>query len=87
MSSIGHNSGEIGGIAADALRQFFSRIQRLEEEKKAIQADIKDVFDQARSHGYDVKIMRKALRLMKMDAQERQEEADLLDIYMAAAGE
>lgn len=86
MSEIGHNS-QIGGIAADALRQFVDRVERLEEEKKALQADIKDVFAQAKSQGFDVKILRKIIALRKMDKHEREEQEQILELYLAALGE
>jgi len=90
MSQYGHNSGEespaIGGIAAEALRQFIERIERLEEEKKALGADIKDVYSQAKSHGFDTKIMRKVISLRRMEDQEREETEALLDLYKAALG-
>lgn len=85
----GHNSGEsptIGGIAAEALRQFVERIERLEEEKKALGADIKDVYSQAKSQGFDTKIMRKIISLRRMEDQEREETEQLLDLYKAALG-
>lgn len=88
MSEIGHNSGEtqIGGIAAETLRQFIERIERLEEEKKALSADIKDVYSQAKSQGFDVKIMRKVVSLRRLEDQEREEQEQLMDLYRAALG-
>lgn len=86
---VGHNSGDegsgqIGGIAAKALKQFISRIERLTEEKQAIQDDIKDVFAQAKAQGFDTKILRKVISLRKMERQEREEQEQLLDLYWAA---
>jgi len=78
---------EIGGIAADALRQFVDRIERLEEEKKALSDDIKDVYAQAKSQGFDIKIVRKIISLRKKDRQEREEEEEILALYLAALGE
>lgn len=80
------NSSQIGGIAAEALRQFIERIERLEEEKQALQADIKDVYTQAKSQGFDTKIIRQIIRLRKMEEQEREEIEQLLDLYKAAIG-
>lgn len=80
-------ASQIGGIAAQALRSFIERVERLEEEKKAIAADIKDVFDQAKSQGFDVKIVRKIIAIRKKDRQTREEEDQILDLYMAAIGE
>jgi uncharacterized protein (UPF0335 family) len=81
------NSSQVGGIAAEALRQFIDRIERLEEEKKALSADIKDVYSQCKSQGFDVKIVRKIVALRKRDRQEREEEQQIMDLYLAAIGE
>ncbi|KIL98741.1 hypothetical protein CCC_02191 [Paramagnetospirillum magnetotacticum MS-1] len=81
------NTSQIGGIAAEALRQFIDRIERLEEEKKALSADIKDVYSQCKSQGFDTKIIRKIVALRKRDRQEREEEQQILDLYLAALGE
>jgi uncharacterized protein (UPF0335 family) len=81
------SSNEIGGIAADALRQSVDRIERLEEEKKALSDDIKDVYAQAKSQGFDIKILRKIISLRKKDRQEREEEEEILALYLAALGE
>ena len=78
---------QIGGIAAEALRQFIDRIERLEEEKKALGADLKDVYAQAKSQGFDTKIIRKIVSLRKKDRDERSEEQQILDLYLAAIGE
>jgi uncharacterized protein (UPF0335 family) len=86
MSDDQKNS-QIGGIAADALRQFIERIERLEEEKKALSADIKDVYAQSKSQGFDTKIIRKIVSLRRKDRQEREEEQQILDLYLAAIGE
>ena len=75
-----------GGVAADQLRSFIERIERLEEEKKAISDDIKDVFAEAKGNGYDVKVMRQVIRLRKQDNNERQEMEALLDLYLHALG-
>lgn len=80
------SNSQIGGIAAEALRQFVERIERLEEEKKALAEDIKDVYGQAKSTGFDVKILRKIIGLRKMEDQEREETEQLLDLYKAALG-
>lgn len=73
-------------IAAERLRQFIERIERLEEEKAAIAADIKDVFSEAKGTGFDPKVMRQILKLRKKTEAEIQEEQALLEIYMAALG-
>ncbi len=67
------------GIAADELRQFIERIERLEEEKQTIADDIKDVFGEAKSRGYDTKAMKAIIRLRKKDESERTEEEMILD--------
>lgn len=69
------------------LKAFIERIERLEEEKKAIADDIKEVYAEAKANGYDTKIIRKIVQLRKMDATKRREEAELLDLYLTALGE
>jgi uncharacterized protein (UPF0335 family) len=75
-----------GNVAADQLRLFIERIERLEEEKKGIADDIKDVYAEAKSNGYDVKIMRQIVRLRKMPVHDRQEMEAILETYKAALG-
>ncbi len=75
---------EVGGIAADRLRSLIERIERLEEEKKAISSDIRDIFAEAKSAGFDVKIMRAVIKLRKMNAADRDEQELLLDTYKKA---
>ena len=75
---------EVGGIAADRLRSLIERIERLEEEKKALSGDIRDVCAEAKSAGFDVKIMRAILKLRKMNAADRDEQEFLLDTYRKA---
>jgi len=79
---VGHNS--VGGIAADQLRSLIERIERLEEEKKNLADDIRDVFAEAKGNGFDPKIMRAVLKLRKMERSDRQELEALLDLYMSA---
>ncbi len=76
----------VGGIAAAELRQFIERIERLEEEKAGIASDIKDVFAEMKGRGYEPKIVKKILQLRRQDADERQEEESLLEVYMSALG-
>lgn len=76
----------VGGIAADQLRSIIERIEKLEEEKAAIGADIKDVFAEAKGNGFDVKAMRSIIRLRKLDASERDEQETILDTYLRALG-
>lgn len=74
------------GVARDQLRAFIERIERLEEEKKTVADDIREVFGEAKGTGFDVKAMRSILRLRKKDPAERQEEESILDLYMSALG-
>lgn len=75
---------QTGGIAADRLRSLIERIERLEEEKKALSSDIRDIFAEAKSAGFDVKIMRAIIKLRKMNAADRDEQEFLLDTYKKA---
>lgn len=72
--------------AAGQLKSFVERIERLEEEKKGIADDIRDVFAEAKGQGFDTKVMRQVIRLRKKDVAERQEEEALLDLYLHALG-
>lgn len=72
------------GIARDQLRAFVGRIERLEEEKKTIADDIRDIYAEAKSMGFDTKILRKVIALRKKDDQERTEEEMILDTYLVA---
>jgi uncharacterized protein (UPF0335 family) len=86
-ASIGHNSGsDAHGVARDQLRAFVERIERLEEEKKTIADDIKDVYGEAKGVGFDTKILKKTVALRKKDEQERMEEELLLTTYLRALG-
>lgn len=80
------SGGSVGGIAADHLRSFIERIERLEEEKAGIGADIKDVYAEAKSHGFDVKTVRQVIRLRKMEDADRDEQEELLELYKRAIG-
>ncbi|QND61462.1 DUF2312 domain-containing protein [Mesorhizobium huakuii] len=73
-------------VAAGQLRALIERIERLDEEKKTIAEDIKEVFAEAKGTGFDTKAIRTILRLRKKDQAERQEEDAILDLYMAALG-
>lgn len=77
---------DAGGIAAERLRSFIERIERLEEEKAALTSDIREVYAEAKGNGFDTKIMRQVIKLRKMDTAERQEQESLLDLYKRAIG-
>ena len=74
------------GVARDQLRSIVERIERLEEEKKAIADDIKDVYAEAKGNGFDTKTLREIIKLRKLEATERQELEAMLDLYMSALG-
>lgn len=100
MSAIGDNSrilddtldvsqdvlNEANVATDDQLRLFIERIERMEEEKKAVADDIRDTYNEAKSQGYDPKIMRQIIRLRKMPASDRKEMEAILDVYKAALG-
>jgi uncharacterized protein (UPF0335 family) len=73
-----------GNVAAKELRQFVERVERLEEEKKAISDDIRDVFAEMKGRGYEVKAVRQILKIRKQDQAERQEQEAILEVYMQA---
>lgn len=75
-----------GNVAADQLRLFIERIERLEEEKKGVADDIKDVYSEAKANGYDTKTMRQVVRLRKMEKHARDEADALLETYRNALG-
>ena len=77
---------DTGGVAAGQLRSFIERIERLEEEKKALSDDIRDVFAEAKGNGFDTKVMRQVIRLRRKEPAERQEEEAILDLYLHALG-
>ena len=74
------------GISAQRLKSLIQRIERLEEEKKATGADIREVYAEAKSSGFDAKIMRKVIALRRLDTAERQEQEALLQVYIDAIG-
>ncbi|MCW2242200.1 DUF2312 domain-containing protein [Azospirillum canadense] len=88
---IGHNSGandrtDVGGIAIERLKAFVERIERLEEEKRGLQEDVKEVYAEAKGTGFDTKIIRQIIRLRKMDKADRQEQEAILELYKEALG-
>ncbi len=90
-ANIGHNSAAIQDepatkIAKDQLKSIIERVERLEEEKKTISDDIKDVYAEAKGNGYDVKALRTIVRMRKQDAADRAEQETILETYMQALG-
>jgi len=77
---------DVGGVAGDRLKSFIERVERLEEEKSALMQDIKEVFAEAKAVGFDVKTIRKIIKLRKMDSEKRREEEELLSLYASAIG-
>ena len=75
---------EIGGIAGDRLRSLVERIERLEEEKAALGADIRDIYAEAKGAGFDARILRQVVRLRRMDRSDRQQQEALLEVYKRA---
>jgi uncharacterized protein (UPF0335 family) len=73
-------------VGSGQLRSFIERIERLEEDKKTILEDIKDVYAEAKATGFDTKVMRQVIRIRKQDKAERQEQEAILDLYLAALG-
>jgi uncharacterized protein (UPF0335 family) len=73
-------------IAADQLRLFIERVERLEEEKRGISDDIRDIYTEAKANGYDAKVMRMIVRLRRLETHTRQEQDALLEIYREAVG-
>lgn len=77
---------DVAGVSGARLKAFIEKIERLEEEKAAIQSDVRDVFSEAKSTGFDTKVMRQLLKLRKMKVEEVEEQETLLDIYKNAIG-
>ena len=75
-----------GNIAADRLKSIVERIERLEEERKALGSDIKDIYAEAKSAGFDVKVLRQLIRLRKQEPADVEEQETLLDVYKRALG-
>ena len=73
-------------VAQDQLRAFIERIERMEEEKKAIADDIKEIYAEAKGNGFDTKALRTIVRMRKMDSDERREQEEVLETYMHALG-
>ena len=77
---------DTGGIAAERLRSFIERVERLEEDRANLNADIREVYSEAKSAGFDAKTMRQLIRLRKLEPAERQEQEHLLAVYRNAVG-
>ena len=77
---------DVGGVAAGQLRALIERIERLEEEKAELAADIREVYAEAKGNGFDTKVMRQIVRIRKQDSNERQEQEAIRDLYMHALG-
>ncbi len=75
-----------GGVAADQLRSFIERIERLEEEKATLANDIREVFAEAKMTGFDTKAMRQIVKLRKMESADREEQEEILKLYKHALG-
>jgi uncharacterized protein (UPF0335 family) len=80
----GHN--RVGGVAVDQLKSIIGRVEKLEEEKSGLAADIRDIFAEAKGNGFDVKAIRTIIKMRKMDASEREEAETVLDTYCRALG-
>ena len=86
LSVVEKDQPETGGIAADRLRSLVDRIERLEEERKALGSDIKDIYAEAKSAGFDVKVLRQLIRIRKQEPAEVEEQETMLDVYRRALG-
>jgi uncharacterized protein (UPF0335 family) len=79
-------AGDVDGVAGKRLKAIIDRVERLEEEKAALAEDVKEVYGEAKATGFDAKIIRKIIRMRKMDIEKRREEEELLEVYKAAIG-
>lgn len=77
---------QVGGVSSAQLRSFVERVERLEEEKTEVSAQIREVFGEASNMGFDIKIIRQVLKIRKMETQERLEQEELLNLYLSALG-
>jgi uncharacterized protein (UPF0335 family) len=77
---------DVGGVAVERLKSFIERIERLEEEKRGLSGDIKEVYAEAKGTGFEPKIMRQIIKIRRMDKEEVDEEESLLDLYKRALG-
>ena len=86
MEMLSEAKPETGGVAADRLRSLIDRIERLEEERRALGSDIKDIYAEAKSAGFDVKVLRQLIRIRKEEPADVEEQETLLDLYRRALG-
>lgn len=86
VTALKADDSDTGGVSGKRLKTFIERLERLEEEKTALSEDIKEVYAEAKGTGFDTKTIRKLIRLRKMDAEKRQEEDALLELYKSAIG-
>jgi len=80
------NKAKAGPVSADVLRSYIERIERLEEEKKALGGDIREIYAEAKGNGFEPRVMRKVVTLRRMNAADREEEEALLEVYRRAVG-
>ena len=86
MADVEEDKPETGGIAADRLRSIVERIERLEEERKALGSDIKDIYAEAKSAGFDPKVVKRIVAIRKQEPADVEEHETLLDLYRRALG-
>ena len=86
MAVVEEDKPDTGGIAADRLRSIVERVERLEEERKALASDIKDIFAEAKSAGFDPKVIRRIISIRKQEPADVEEHETLLDLYRRALG-
>lgn len=77
---------DVAGVTPDRLRSFIERIENLDEEKRAVAEQVKEVFAEAKGEGFDVKVMREVLKLRRMKPHDRAEQDELLEVYLSALG-
>ena len=82
----GQDNAQWGNVSADRLRSLVERIERLEEERKALASDIRDIYAEAKSAGFDVKVLRQLIRIRRQEPAEIEEQETLLDVYRRALG-
>jgi uncharacterized protein (UPF0335 family) len=81
------SAADTGGVAAERLRSFVQRIERLEEDRAGLAQDLREVYAEAKGEGFDTKVLRKLIGLRKRDPRQRREEDELLELYLSALGE